>query len=115
MKEISPEQFNPFIIINQERGHELHLAGYEPSERADSKLFGTYDDNSKEGDYYRTKNNLPWALNIPAEIPNTIEKVDFVKAYSYFAEWAKSKGDFYSDWYEDKEKYRDYDVLYIVK
>jgi LruC domain-containing protein len=115
MKEFSPEQFNPFIIINQERGHELHLAGYEPSERADSKLFGTFDDNSKEGDYYRTKNNLPWALNIPAEIPNTIEKVDFVKAYSYFAEWAKSKGDFYSDWYEDKEKYRDYDVLYIVK
>jgi LruC domain-containing protein len=115
IKEFSPEQFNPFIIINQERGNELHLAGYYPSGKADPKLFGTFDDNSKEGDYYRTKNNLPWALNIPAEIPYTIEKIDFVKAYSYFAEWAKSKGDFYSDWYEDKEKYRDYDVLYIVK
>jgi hypothetical protein len=33
----------------------------------------------------------------------------------YFAEWAKSKGDLYSDWYKDKDKYRDYDALYIVK
>ena len=59
--------------------------------------------------------NINRTLNIPAEIPNTIEKVDFVKAYSYFAEWAKSKGDLYSDWYEDKDKYRYYDALYIVK
>lgn len=115
MKELTADNFNPFIIINQDRGIELHLAGYNPSDKADSKLFGTFDDNSKDGNYYKTKSNLPWALNIPAEIPYAKEKVDFVKAYTYFAEWAKSKGVLYSDWYEDNNKYRDYDMLYIVK
>lgn len=115
MKDYSPSIFNPFIIINQERGQELHLAGYEPTEKADTKIFGQVDDNSKEGNYYKTKSNLPWALNIPAEIPYAIEKTDFVKAYVYFAEWAKSKGEIYNDWYEDNEKYRDYESLYIVK
>jgi LruC domain-containing protein len=114
-KELTADNFNPFIIINQDRGIELHLAGYNPSDKADSKLFGTFDDNSKDGNYYKTKSNLPWALNIPAEIPYAKEKVDFVKAYTYFAEWAKSKGVLYSDWYEDNNKYRDYDMLYIVK
>jgi len=115
MKEFSPDNFNPFIIINQERGNELHLPGYIPSEKANTKLFGTADDNSKEGNYYKTKNNLPWALNIPAEIPYAVEKTDFVKAYVYFAEWAQSNGENYSDWSGDNEKYRNYDALYIAK
>lgn len=115
MKDYSPDIFNPFIIINQERGNELHLAGYAPTEKADSKIFGQFDDNSSEGNYYKTKDNLPWALNIPAEIPYAIEKADFVKAYIYFADWAKTKGENYRDWYEEIEKYRDNEVLYIVK
>ncbi len=115
MKEFSPEQFNPFIIINQDRGTELHLNGYNSSDKVDTKLFGAFDDNSKEGNFYKTKSNLPWALNIPAEIPYAMEKVDFIKAYTYFAEWVKSKGELYTDWYEDNNKYRDYDMLYIVK
>jgi LruC domain-containing protein len=115
MKDLSAEDFNPFAIINQNREVEIHLPGYEPSAKANQKMFGTFDDNSSEGNYYKTKDNLPWALNIPAEIPYSSEKVDFIKSYTYFAEWARSKGEKYQDWYEDKEKYRNNDAIYIVK
>lgn len=115
MKDYSNEDFNPFAIINQNRETEIHLAGYEPTAKADRKMFGQSDDNSSEGNYYKTKDNLPWALNIPAEIPYATEKTDFVKAYIYFAEWAKTKGETYRDWYEENEKYRNNDALYIVK
>ncbi|MBJ7428998.1 MAG: LruC domain-containing protein [Bacteroidia bacterium] len=91
------------------------MAGYAPTEKANTKIFGQSDDNSSEGNYYKTKDNLPWALNIPAEIPYATEKTDFVKAYIYFAEWAKTKGENYRDWYEENEKYRNNDALYIVK
>ncbi|MFZ4799021.1 MAG: LruC domain-containing protein [Bacteroidia bacterium] len=114
-KDFTAENFNPFIIINQVRDQEIHLPTYSPSAKATEKTFGTADDNSKEGNYYKSKNGLPWALNIPAEIPNTIEKVDFLKAYNYFSYWVESVGKEYTDWYEDKEKYRNNDALYIVK
>jgi len=114
-KEFTPANFNPFIIINQERGNELHLPGYAPSEKVNSKIFGTEADNSKEGNYYKSKTNLPWALNVPEEIPYSIEKIDFIKAYLNFAEWAQSNGKNYSDWYENKEKYRNNEVIYETK
>lgn len=114
-KDFSAENFNPFIIINQERGNEVHLAGYSPTDKVSTKIFGTFEDNSKEGNYYKSKNNLPWALNIPAEIPHAIEKVDFINAYYYFADWAKSSGEAYADWYDDNEKYRNTELLYIIK
>lgn len=114
-KDFTSENFNPFIVINQVRDQEIHLPTYNPSNKATSKTFGTSDDNSKEGNYYKSKNGLPWALNIPAEIPNTIEKADFIKAYNYFSYWVESAGKEYADWYEDNEKYRNKEVLYIVK
>ncbi len=115
MKDFKIEDFNPFAIINQNRETEIHLPGYEPTAKANQKMFGTFDDNSKEDNYYKTKNNLPWALNIPAEIPYSSEKTDFIKSYVYFAEWALSNGEKYQDWYENNEKYRNNDALYIVK
>jgi LruC domain-containing protein len=114
-KEFTSDNFNPFIIVNQEREKEIHLPNYSPSDLKSEKIFGTADDNSKQGNFYKSKNGLPWALNIPAEIPYAIEKVDFLKAYGFFANWVESAGKEYADWYEDKDKYRNNDVLYIVK
>ncbi len=115
MSEFTPDDFNPFAIINQNRENEIHLPGYEPSAKANPKMFGTFDDNSGEGNYYLSKENLPWALNIPAEIPYSTEKVDFIKSYPKFADWASSKGEKYQDWYEDVEEYRNYEAIYNVK
>lgn len=113
--ELTADKFNPFIIINQDREKEVHLPGYAPTAKAEQKFFGTGNDNSSEGNYYKTKDNLPWALNVPMDIPHTSEKNDFIKGYLYFADWARSGGREYTDWYEDSEKFRNNEVLYRIK
>jgi LruC domain-containing protein len=113
VKEIRMDQFNPFMIVNQKRGVEIHLPDMPPTALADRSLFGTKEDASSEGSgrWYKTKNNfLPWALNVSMEVPYPIEKVSLEKAYPYFAKWAQSNGSEYADWYI--EKYRENGALY---
>ena len=78
---------NPYLIANQDRGKEIHLANYIPSSKANSALFGTGQDasNINQSKYYKSKNNLPWALMIGAEIPYPKTKVDFLQAYKKFS------------------------------
>lgn len=68
--------FNPYIIVNQDRGREVHLPDFSPSKKANQALFGTDDDDSMKGlekmvamKYYKTKSNLPWALSVEGEVP----------------------------------------------
>jgi LruC domain-containing protein len=107
---------NPYLIINQERGKEVHLANYVPSSKANTNLFGTGQDasNSSLGKYYKSKNNLPWALMIGAEIPYPKTKVDLLQAYKKFASWAESNGSSFSDWYLNLTDYRDNSKLYTA-
>ncbi|MCX6284989.1 MAG: DUF4842 domain-containing protein, partial [Bacteroidetes bacterium] len=58
------------------------------------------------GRYYKTTNNLPWALNIPVSFDYPWEKVSVLSAYNYFATWAESGGVSYPDWYKDLPGYR---------
>ncbi len=106
--------FNPFIVVNQQRGVEVHLPNHAPTDLVDKKLLGTGDDNSipAEGRFYKTKKNLPWAINIPQVFVWPIEKQDITQAYNNFAEWAESDGDIFPDWYEDKAGYRNNNLLY---
>ena len=38
--------FNPFIIVDLERGKEVHLPNYSPTDLANDNYFGTYADDS---------------------------------------------------------------------
>ncbi|PIQ33724.1 MAG: hypothetical protein COW63_04890, partial [Bacteroidetes bacterium CG18_big_fil_WC_8_21_14_2_50_41_14] len=38
--------YNPFIIVNKDRGTEVHLAGNQPTDLANTSLFGTWGDDS---------------------------------------------------------------------
>ena len=109
--------FNPFLIINQIRGKEVHLPspGYNPTSLADVSLFGTKDDASVPslGKYYKTSNNLPWAIKIPAEFDYPIEKVDIGLTYLHLADWALSNGTQYNDWYMDYPNYRNSANIYV--
>lgn len=109
------EYWNPFIIVNNERGKEVHLPDYPPTDMADLSIFGTYDDNSNPGTgrYYKTANNLPWAIHVVEEFDWPLEKVSIVEAYRHFFDWAKSAGDEYENWYKDLNGYRDEEKLYI--
>ena len=106
--------FNPFIIADQDRGKEIHLPGYSPTNKVNEGLIGAGDDDSNpaEDRYYKTKNNLPWAINIYNEFDYPEENVRIYNAHLKFVPWAESGGEEFSDWYEDKPGYRNDENIY---
>jgi LruC domain-containing protein len=95
--------WNPFIFVDHERNHEIHLPNHAPTSLADFLIFGTWGDNSipSLGRYYKTATNLPWAINIVSGFDWPKEKKEINQAYNFFIEWAESGGDSHTDWYED--------------
>ncbi len=108
--------FNPFLIVDKIRGKEIHLADYPPTSLVDASYFGTLHDDSDPGigRYYKTENNLPWAINIIESFDYTIEKVEITYGYLKFYEWAESGGTSYPDWYKDEPGYRDNSKIYPI-
>lgn len=119
--ELNIGSFNPFIIVNTtvngvpgERGLEVHLPNYAPSDLFDTDYFGQFDDDSSiaEGRYFVTSNNLPWAINIAEGFDWVIEFQDITWAYNWFADWAESGGTANNDWYKDFSGYRNDNLIY---
>lgn len=105
---------NPYLIINQTRSRELHLANRLPTGKADPNFFGSSQDKTvpSKGVYYVNANNIPWALDVPANIPHPYENIDITKAYLNLAPWALSGGVSFTDWYTDKAGNRNASNLY---
>lgn len=106
--------FNPFIIVNKQRGVEVHLPDKAPTALADPALLGSGHDNSipSQGRYYKTSNNLPWAINIVERFEYPIEKTEVLDAHLKFGEWAESGGELFNDWYKDRPGYRNPEKIY---
>ncbi|OJJ16420.1 hypothetical protein BKI52_34605 [marine bacterium AO1-C] len=106
--------YNPFIMVNKVRGHEVHLIDKEPTDLADLTLLGTSQDKSKpnQAKYYRTRNNLPFALHIPVSFDYPLEKKAINSAFLKFVEWAQSEGSSFTDWYLNQTGYRDETKIY---
>ncbi len=106
--------FNPFIIVRQDRDVEVHLLDFTPSDLADQTIYGTFDDDSDASQqrYYTTSNNLPWAINLPVLFEYPQEKKEITTAYLKFADWAESGGTLFTDWYEDLSGYRNDSKIY---
>nr|WP_321450904.1 LruC domain-containing protein [uncultured Carboxylicivirga sp.] len=106
--------YNPFMIINRDRGVEVHLPNKEPTDLVDQTLLGTGDDDSNPsiGEYYVSNKYLPWAINIPVSFSYPIEKEDVQKAHLMFSPWAVSRGYNYMDWYKDMPGYRNNNKIY---
>jgi len=106
--------FNPFLIVNKVRGHEVHLPDYPPTDLADVSLFGMWEDDSdpQTGKYYLTANNLPWAINIYESFDYPKEKQEIIWAHLKFAEWATSGGVLFPDWYKNLPGYRNNNLIY---
>ncbi len=111
---INISAFNPFLIINMEREKEIHLADYVPTSLADTAIFGTFHDDSNplQGRYYKTDDNLPWAINIYESFDYPMEKSEIIQAYLKFAQWASSGGNQFNDWYQDDSGYRNDNYIY---
>lgn len=106
--------FNPFMFVNQDRGREIHMPNYPPTDLANISLFGNAMDDSDpaSGRYYVNENNLPWVITTPVSLDYPAEKSDIVKAYKYFAAWAMSGGNSNTDWYINNSGYRDNALIY---
>lgn len=104
--------YNPFIFVDGNRSHEIHLPGYTPTNRMNTSLFGTLDDASLPNHWYKTSTNLPWAVNIPASWDYPVERAQLTRAHKKFKQWAQSNGNSYNDWYMDKPDYRDEAYIY---
>jgi len=109
--------YNPFIVVNKNRGVEVHLPNNAPTSLADKKLFGTINDksNSATGAYYVSDYYLPWAINIPVSFDYPTEKTDIRNAYLKFNAWAQSRGGSFADWYLNKSGYRNDVNIYSKK
>ena len=96
-------ELNPFMIVNQNRGREVHLPGYAPTDLASNSFFGTIDDNTGASGFlnYTSKTGLPWAIAIPDTWKYPIEKEDIVNVYLQFVPWAQSGGVQFPLWYID--------------
>ncbi|MBZ0242189.1 MAG: LruC domain-containing protein, partial [Bacteroidales bacterium] len=114
MNQAGVPPYNPFIIVDGQRGVEVHLPNKAPTALADLSLIGSGDDDSDATNnrYYKTQENLPWAINIVEKFAYPIEKTEIIKAHLKFAEWAESGGSLYPDWYKNESGYRDNTFIY---
>lgn len=97
--------FNPFMIINKERGKEVHLPYYSKTDLGDG-ISATDGINSDPDGNYISDNGMPWAISIIHDFKVPKEGVSVDRAYNYFVAWATSGGASYSDWYKDNTGYR---------
>lgn len=106
--------FNPFLIVNKDRTVEVHLPDYPPTTLANQALFGTLQDDSNPltGKYYKTVENLPWAILLYEGFDYPVEKQEIIAAYLKFAAWATSGGTLFQDWYLDLPGYRNQSLIY---
>ncbi|MHC1774084.1 MAG: LruC domain-containing protein [Lentimicrobium sp.] len=106
--------YNPFIFVNYQRGHEIHLPDNIPTDMVDESYFGTRNDNSNPntGRYYKSVDNLPWAMNVVDSYDYTIEEAQVNSAFIYFGTWATSSGTQNKDWFKNMNGYRDNNKIY---
>ena len=93
--------YNPFIYIVGDRAREIHLPDHPPTGRANRQLFGRQQDGSSPATarWYKTKEGLPWAINLPEEWPQPLEKRPIHQCYPAFVPWVNTRGAEHSDWY----------------
>ncbi len=92
--------FNPFLIVDGDRTREVHLPDQAPTSKAVGFL-GSYDDdsNTEINRFYKSKGNLPWALNIFEGFAPPPEAMPITLYYPRFVNWANSGGTEDENWH----------------
>ena len=128
--ELSLPLQNPFIIVNQERGREIHLPWHLPTSLADASYVGKGVDasdpyafdpsNFKAGQVvvgyytYMTEEGFPWAMDIYMDNDDEdlflypVEFTDIANAYTSFEGWVEESDPW--EWY--LPEYRVVDSIY---
>jgi LruC domain-containing protein len=107
--------WNPFLVVNGKRGKEVHLPDHLPTSLADVSLLGEGNDDSQPGSgkYYKSKTNLPWALDIHGQFDYPAETQDVNEAYHHFGQWVVNGGTQFPDWWSNTSSgYRENAKIY---
>jgi len=98
--------FDFFLFRTHYRGREIHLVDVAPTARFDLTQLGKFDDTSSvaEGRYFRTQENLPWALKIGTRWRYPQEYIDVHWAYPDYEAWVESEGAQATDWFNTSER-----------
>lgn len=105
--------FDFFIYRTGDRSLEIHLPGFAPTDWFNESRFGRQDDTSDpaQGRYFRTENNLPWAIQISDDWNYPREYIDILWAYPEYEQWVESSGQAADQWYKsDERKFHFYSV-----
>jgi LruC domain-containing protein len=106
--------YNPFIFTNQDRTTEIHLPDKPPTDLADQSKFGTSMDRSNpaENRYYKTQNNLPWAIHVVESFEYPTERSKVTDSYLNFGNWAETAGQNHSSWFRAEPGNRNEELIY---
>lgn len=96
-RDLGTPPFDPFLIVDGERGREVHLIGGSPTSLASASTSSGDDAGG-----YRTAQGLPWGIVLPAGWTWPAEKEPVHLGHLEFGDWAVSGGRTYTDWYRDK-------------
>lgn len=109
MADLGYAPFNAFIFVDGTRDIEIHLPDHLPTSKADLSLLGTAADSSvpSKGRYYKSGNNLPWAINLPLTFEYPLESRPVNETHLKFSNWSQTSGTTYKDWYQNLSGYRD--------
>lgn len=102
--------FNPFIIVNRERENEIHLP-FKNTTNLGNNLREINGFNRDLDGNYIGESGYPWAISIAHEfrVPRPNVRVD--EAYNNFRIWAESGGQEFTDWFTDRQGYRNTEKL----
>lgn len=96
------DSYNFFIIKNQNRNIEIHLADRAPTDLMNHPWGENHDTSDPaSGRYFKTENNLPWAILIIEPFDHPLENTPVIDAYPEFAPWSQSGGTTNPGWYNN--------------
>lgn len=106
---LSSTPYNPFIVVNLERGREIHKSGKSCTSKANQSYFGAlFDRTNQSNKWYVGPSNLPWVLDMPSTFKYPLAGNNIRNAYLKISDWGNSAGISYTDWYSNTAAgYRD--------
>lgn len=106
LAQLNHSDFDYFIFRTNQRSHETHFAGYPPTDLFNQGLLGQHADTSDpaQSRYFKSAENLPWALKFNAGWSYPKEYIDVLWAYPAYEAWAESSGVQNTDWYLSTER-----------
>ncbi|WP_394239694.1 LruC domain-containing protein [Vibrio astriarenae] len=99
------------LPLHPGRSWEVHLPDVKPTEKFNKEAMwklGSDDSSDDAKKYFKTHNNLPWALLIPEEWYWPLERKDPLSAYPKFAEYAVSGGTRSKNWFKHEHAVSNY-------